>query len=72
MAAVHYKTGLFPIFKSVNFVTKVPITEPTARRILVMLRRGGILKEIRAGSGRRPTVLTFLEVLNIAEGKPVF
>ncbi len=72
--AIHALDWIFqyPIFKSVDFVTKVPIPEPTARRILVTLRRGGILKEIRAGSGRRPAVLTFPEVLNIAEGKPVF
>ncbi len=72
--AIHALDWIFqyPIFRSIDFVTKALIPEPTARRILVTLRQGGILREIRAGSGRRPAVLTFPEVLNIAEGKRVF
>ena len=72
--AIHALDWIFqtPILSSTDFVKNVNIPEPTARRILTQLRQGGILKEIRAGRGSRPAIFTFPDILNIAEGKPVF
>lgn len=61
-----------PIFTSPNFVRVSGIPRPTANRILGILRENGVLTTIREGSGRRPSVLAFTELLNIAEGREVF
>lgn len=61
-----------PIFQPPDFIDSAEIPGPTARRILRVLRDHGMLKEIRAASGRRPATLVFPELLNIAEGKEVF
>ena len=53
-----------------NRCTGIP--RPTARRILNLLRDNGLLKMIRAGKGRRPGIYVFPELVNIAEGTPVF
>ena len=37
-----------------------------------MLHNGGILRVIRPNSGRRPAVLIYPVLLNIAEGNEVF
>lgn len=72
--AIHALDWIFqtPIFRSTHFVESVNIREPTARRILSLLREDGILKEVQAGRGRRPAVFIFSDILNIAEGKQVF
>ena len=36
-----------------------------------MAALAGILKELRPGAGRRPAVLSFPELINIAEGRKV-
>ena len=55
-----------PVFRSTDFVAKSEIPPPTARRILNVLREGGILKVVRPGRGRRAAVLAFPELLKIA------
>lgn len=40
--------------------------------LLRVLRQDGILKVVREGSGRRPQVLAFAELINLCEGKEVF
>jgi Fic family protein len=61
-----------PIFKTSDFVATAAIPRPTAIRILRLMRDGGLLREIRPSSGRRPAVLAFPELLNIAEGRAAF
>ena len=61
-----------PIFKASDFVAGAEIPKPTASRILRLARDRGLLIELRASSGRRPAILAFPELLNIAEGKGVF
>lgn len=61
-----------PIFQASDFVESVEIPEPTARRILRVVRDQGLLRELQPASGRRPAVLAFAELLIIAEGKAVF
>ncbi len=61
-----------PIFKSSDFVAAAGIPRPTARRLLDVLRKGGILRVILPASGRRAAVFAYPALLNIAEGKEVF
>ena len=60
-----------PIFSSADFISAADIPGSAARRILNVLRDVGILRTLIESSGRRPSVLAFPELLNIAEGKRV-
>jgi len=61
-----------PIFKSTDFVQSAGIPQPTAFRILNVLKKNDILRELRPGRGRTAAILMFVELLNIAEGYPAF
>lgn len=61
-----------PIFRSTDFVAVAGIPGPTARRILVVLREQGVIKKLMRGSGRRPAMYAFPDLLNIVEGRRVF
>lgn len=61
-----------PIFRTSDFIETADIPRPTANRILRLARNNGLLREMRAGRGRRPAVLAFSELLNIAEGAEAF
>jgi Fic family protein len=61
-----------PIIKTSDFVETAEIPRPTANRILKVVRDEGLLQELRPASGRRAAVLTFSELLNIAEGRDAF
>ena len=60
-----------PIFNSSAFVASSGIPDSTARRLMVALRKNGILWGIRAGSGRRGAILMFRRLLNVTEGRDV-
>lgn len=60
-----------PIFKASDFISKVEIPVPTARRILNVARDGCLIREIRPASGRRPASYAFSELINICEGEEV-
>lgn len=60
-----------PIFRTSDFVASAGIPAPTARRFLGVLQRGGVLRVLAAGSGRRAAVLAFPALLNIADGREV-
>jgi len=61
-----------PVFKASDFTHQDGIPTPTAQRILRVLRDDGFFRELTPASGRRPAVLAFRELLNIAEGRDVF
>ena len=61
-----------PIFKTPDFVAAAAIPKPTANRIIRVAKQTGLLRELTPGSGRRPAVLAFTELFNIAEGRTVF
>ncbi|MBM4326977.1 MAG: Fic family protein [Deltaproteobacteria bacterium] len=61
-----------PVFKVSDFVTTATIPKPTANRIVRLARDGGLLRELRAASGRRAAIVCFPELLNIVEGHEVF
>lgn len=72
--AIHALDWIFdtPIFSSTDFVRCGNIPVPTAKRILMLLKKDGVIKEFYSGSGRRPTIFGYPELLNIAEGHNVF
>jgi len=72
--AIHALDWIFdrPIFKSSDFVRNAGIPDPTAKRILGVLKNESVLKTLHEGSGRRAAVLAFIKLLNIAEGHEVF
>ena len=61
-----------PIFIASDFVAQAGIPEPTARRILRLVRENGLLRDVRPASGQRPAVMAFPELLNICEGHDAF
>ena len=61
-----------PVFQTTDFVNNSDIPEPTARHILRVLRRRGLLREFRKARGRQPATLAFTDLLNIVEGHIVF
>ena len=60
-----------PTFQTSVFIQETGILKATAMTILRQLKETGILKEVRPSSGRRPAVLGFPKLLNVAEGKEV-
>lgn len=72
--AIHALDWVFerPIFKSSDLMRSGNIPRPTAQRILNLLKKEGILRELQPGSGSRAATLVYPELLNIAEGYDVF
>jgi len=72
--AVHALDWVFerPIFKRADFIHTATIPKPTAQRILNVLKKEGILREVQPGSGSRSATLAFPQLLNIAEGYEAF
>ncbi len=60
-----------PVFSSTDFVRSADIPEPTARRLLTVLRTNGVLKELIPSAGRRAALWVFPDLLNLAEGRKV-
>lgn len=61
-----------PIFKSIDFLANAGIPKQTAKRILRILREAEELRVLVEASGRRPSIIVFPELLNIAEGRNAF
>ncbi len=72
--AIHALDWAFerPIFKSSDLIHSGNIPRPTAQRILNLLKKEGILRELQPGSGSRAATLVYPELLNIAEGYNAF
>ena len=60
-----------PIFQSNDFVERTGIPAGTALPFLRTFRDAGVLAVLREKSGRRPSILAFSELLNIAEGREI-
>jgi Fic family protein len=56
-----------PIFRTSDFVSQAPIPKPTAARLVRLARDEGLLVETRPASGRRPAILAFSKLLDIAD-----
>jgi Fic family protein len=61
-----------PIFKSSDFVRAGTIPKLTAQRILNLLKKESILRELTPASGSRAATLAYPDLLNIAEGYDAF
>jgi Fic family protein len=61
-----------PIFSASEFVAHSGMPQPTANRIINVLRDKGLLSVLREASGRRSSVLAFKELINLTEGRQVF
>lgn len=61
-----------PIFQASMVAPKTGIKKPTVDTLLRTLKEEGILKTIQEPRGRRPAILGFPSLLNIAEGRKVF
>ncbi len=61
-----------PVFRSSVFCKSADIPEPTAKRFLKILRDNKVLSEVSKGSGQRPAVYAFNELLDITEGNAAF
>ena len=72
--AIHALDWIFerPIFKTSDFVAGAGIPEPTAKRLIAVMREEGVLHTVAEGRGRRASVLAFKELLNVAEGHDAF
>lgn len=60
-----------PVFSSARFIERVGAPQPTVMPFLRKLREAGILRVIRAKSGRTAAIFAFPELLNRAEGRRV-
>jgi Fic family protein len=62
-----------PIFQSTHLRFQgLNISRQSVAHLLATLRSAEILKVVRQGVGRRPTVYVFPELLNLCEGREVF
>jgi len=74
---VHVLDAIFskPIFRSSDVTAQLKrefgIHEKTTPGLLRQMRDAGILRELQAGSGRRPATLCFPRLINLAEGREV-
>jgi len=55
----------YPIFNSTHFIKTSKISKPSAMRALIVLEKGGLLKKIQSGSGRKPATYIFSKLLSI-------
>jgi hypothetical protein len=60
-----------PIFRTSDFVQRTGIPKQTAMPMIRQIRDAGFLTPIREASGRRPAILAFGALLNIAEGRDI-
>jgi len=57
----------FPVFSTPQFVRESGIPAASAARLLKLLEEAGVLRVLRAGRGRRPTLWAFPELLDIVK-----
>jgi Fic family protein len=71
--ALRILDGIFarPIFSTTVFFEEIEVSRTTGLPLLRKLKEANILTPVRAASGRRPEMLAFSQLLNIAEGKTV-
>lgn len=74
---VHLLDAIFskPIFRTSDLTAQLHsdfgIHEKTTPGLLRQMKEAGILRELQAGSGRRPATLCFPRLINLAEGREV-
>ena len=58
-----------PIFSAPQFGQQSKIPKPSANRILTALKNGKVLRVIRPGLGKRPTIFAFSELLRLVNAQ---
>jgi len=58
-----------PFFYGTHFVDQVNIPKASANRMLALLREHGIVHTIRQGVGRRPSLYSFPQLVDVVEGR---
>jgi Fic family protein len=58
-----------PIFETTEFIDRSAIPRASASRVLRALQDASILTVVRESSGRRPAILMFKELIDLAEGR---
>lgn len=58
-----------PIFSKSDFAREAGVSEPSARRLLKVLRDARIVSEIEAGTGSRASIFAFDALLELADGE---
>lgn len=58
-----------PIFETTEFIDRSAIPRASASRILRALQDASMLTVVRESSGRRPAILMFKELIDLAEGR---
>ncbi len=61
-----------PIFTLNSLVQNASISSHSARRLVKILEKNNIVKTYNKPKGRRPAIMIFPELFNIAEGKNIF
>ncbi len=72
--AIHALDWIFskPVFKSTDFIDGARIPGPTARRMLSLLKKDLIVRELSPGVGRKPAFCAFPRLVELAEGQKVW
>lgn len=60
-----------PIFQTTDAARRTGMTRQSLLSLLRQLKNAGILVPLRDASGRRPAILAFPELLNLAEGREI-
>ncbi len=60
-----------PVLQTTRFVKRSKIPKHSAMRLLKILEENKIITTLRKGTGRRPTLFAFAELINLAEGRKV-
>lgn len=60
-----------PIFRITDMALRADIPRQTAHVLTRRLEEAGVLITVRQGAGRRPAILAFPKLLNLAEGRKV-
>ena len=68
---VHAIDALFdrPVFRCPDFVRRSRIPKQTGIRILNVLKKTGLIRDLRPGRGRRAAIMEFPELMRITEGR---
>jgi len=60
-----------PVFSSTHIIDALQVPTTSIKRVLEGLKENGVLRVISQGSGKRPTLYAFSELINLAEGRKV-
>lgn len=60
-----------PVFRASDLFARLGIPKPTVQSLVAKLLETGVIITLRPGSGRRPAIYAFAELINVAEGREI-